>query len=199
MDEGINVDSPRKQFMNALENQHSNGRVPHFELVFYLTMEAFGKIHPLHRNYSQWGQMSTYEQNLHRNEIADIYIMTAERFEHNAIFIHTNPESVEETIRLIDIIREKTGNRYFIMRHGDATFSIPAGSHMNEFSFRLVDDRKSILTEADIMVNNAIKDAEIYQKYGILDGFALCSDYCFNSGPFISPLMFSEVITPFLA
>jgi len=193
------LDTPRKQFINALENRPTNGRVPHFELVFYLTMESFGKIHPLHRNYSQWGQMSSFEQKLHRNEIADIYIMTAERFEHNAIFIHTNPDSIEETIRLIDIIREKTGNRYFIMRHGDATFSIPDGSRMKEFSYRLIDDRKSILAEAEMMVNQIIKEAEVYQKYGGLDGYALCSDYCFNSGPFISPLMFSEVITPFLA
>ena len=34
---------------------------------------------------------------------------------------------------------------------------------------------------------------------GLLDGFALCSDYCFNSGPFLSPAMFDEFITPFLA
>jgi uroporphyrinogen decarboxylase len=49
------------------------------------------------------------------------------------------------------------------------------------------------------MVDRALRDAEVYQKYGGLDGFALCSDYCFNTGPFLSPHMFGEFITPYLA
>ena len=32
-----------------------------------------------------------------------------------------------------------------------------------------------------------------------VDSFILCSDYCFNSGPFLSPAMFREFITPYLA
>ena len=32
-----------------------------------------------------------------------------------------------------------------------------------------------------------------------MDGFALCSDYCFNTGPFLSPAQFGEFITPYLA
>lgn len=43
--------TPRERFIAALERQQLEGRVPHFELVFYLTMEAFGKIHPTHRMY----------------------------------------------------------------------------------------------------------------------------------------------------
>jgi uroporphyrinogen decarboxylase len=34
---------------------------------------------------------------------------------------------------------------------------------------------------------------------GGLDGFALCTDYCFNRGPFLSPLQFSEFVAPYLA
>jgi uroporphyrinogen decarboxylase len=36
------------------------------------------------------------------------------------------------------------------------------------------------------------------KKDGGLDGFALCSDYCLNTGPFLSPDQFSEFVTPFL-
>jgi len=32
-----------------------------------------------------------------------------------------------------------------------------------------------------------------------LPGMVLCSDYCFNTGPFLSPLQFSEFIAPYLA
>ena len=41
--------------------------------------------------------------------------------------------------------------------------------------------------------------ARAYQGSGLLDGFALCSDYCFNNGPFLSPTMFDDFVTPYLA
>jgi uroporphyrinogen decarboxylase len=191
--------TPRQTFISALNRQPISGRVPHFELVFFLTMEAFGKVHPSHRLYEQWHQMEETERRLHRAEMADIYIQTAERFEHSAIFIHPNPDNVEETLHLVDLIREKTGDRYFLMRHGDATFSIPDGTHMQAFSYRMADDPDALKAEAVVRVDQALRRAEIYARHGGLDGFALCSDYCFNSGPFLGPRRFSEFITPYLA
>ena len=105
---------------------------------------------------------------------------------------------MEETIRLINIIREKIGHRYFLMMHGDATFSIPSGSEMVNFVYRLKDEPDRVKEEADMMVNRALERAEVIAKHGGLDGFALCSDYCFNTGPFLSPNLFSEFITPYL-
>lgn len=189
---------PRERFIAALERRPLTGRVPHFELVFYLTMEAFGKVHPGHRSYHQWMQMEEKERNLHRDDIADIFIRTAERFEHSAIFMHPNPDNVEEDIHLIDRIRERTGNRYFLMRHGDATFSIPDGTQMTEFVYRLYDEPEAVKAEAQDRVDRALARAEILARHGGLDGFALCSDYCFNTGPFLSPDQFAEFITPYL-
>ncbi len=193
-----NLIAPRERFVKALERKPLKGKVPHFELVFFLTMEAFGKVHLSHRNYSQWFQMTERERQLHREDMANIYIATAERYEHSAIFLHPNPGTLEETLRLIDILREKTGYRYFLMMHGDATFSIPSGSEMVEFVYRLKDEPDRVKEEADMMVNRALERAEIIAKHGGLDGFALCSDYCFNTGPFLSPNLFSEFITPYL-
>jgi len=62
--------------------------VPTFELVFFLTMEALGKVHPSHRSYGQWDQMSETERRLHRQDMAQIFVDTAERYEHDAIFVH---------------------------------------------------------------------------------------------------------------
>jgi uroporphyrinogen decarboxylase len=193
------MNTPRQNFINALERKQPSGRVPHFELVFYLTMQAFGKVHPGHRQYSQWNQMEEKERQLHRNDMADVYIATAEKYEHSAIFIHTNPDSVEETIHLVDLIREKTGDRYFIMRHGDATYSLPDGTHMQEFAYRLVDDRDGLKAEASRMVDEALWAAEKVARHGGLDGLALCADYCYNTNPFLSPRLFSELVTPYLA
>ena len=192
--------NPRDNFIHALERKPPRpGRVPHFELVFFLTMEAFGKVHPTHRYYNQWNQMEEKERQLHRHDIADIYIATAERFEHSAIFIHPNPDTVEETIRLVDIIREKTGDRFFVCRHGDATYALPDGTHMANFAYQMADNPQQLKADASAMVDFALENAEIYARHGGLDGFALCADYCYNTGPFLSPQLFAEFITPYLA
>ncbi|MEZ4556547.1 MAG: uroporphyrinogen decarboxylase family protein [Caldilineaceae bacterium] len=190
--------TPRERFIAALERRPITGRVPHFELVFYLTMEAFGKVHPEHRSYHQWLQMQEDERELHRRDMADIFVDTAERFDHSAIFMHPNPDSVEETMRLTDLIRERSGDTYFLMRHGDATFSIPDGAHMAEFSYRIYDDPQSVRDEAQGRVDWALERALELRQHGGLDGFALCADYCFNTGPFISPDHFGEFIAPYL-
>jgi len=191
--------TPRERFTAALERRPLTGRVPHFELVFFLTMEAFGKVHPSHRNYEQWMQMKEHERELHRRDMADLYIATAERFEHSAILLHPNPGNLEETMRLIDAVREKSGDRFFLMLHGDSTFSVPDGTHMEEFSYRIVDEPEKLKEEAEAGLGAALDRGERLRKHGGLDGFALCSDYCFNTGPFLSPALFGEFVTPYLA
>lgn len=190
--------TPRERFIAALERRPITGLVPHFELVFFLTMEAFGRVHPSHRYYSQWDQMEEQERELHRRDMADTYIATAERYDHSAIFIHPNPDTVEETQRLIDIIREKTGDRYYIMRHGDPTYAIPNGAGIARFAERMADEPEVLRAEAQQRVDDAIRKAERWAGKG-LDGYALCADYCFNTGPFLSPRWFADLITPYLA
>lgn len=190
--------NPRARFIAALERRPLTGLVPHFELVFFLTMEAFGKVHPSHRSYHQWGQMEERERELHRRDMADIYLATAARFDHSAIFLHPNPDTVEETIRLVDLIRDATGDRYFLMRHGDATLSIPTGTEMFAFAEQLADNPAGLKVEAQARVDAALDRAEQYARHGGLDGFALCADYCFNTGPFLGPGRFSEFVTPYL-
>ena len=191
--------TPRERFIAALERRPLTGRVPHFELVFFLTMEAFGKVHPIHRNYSQWLQMEERERQLHRRDMAELYIATAERFEHSAIFIHPNPADLDELARLVDLIRERSGDRYFLMAHGDATFAVPSGTDMEAFSCRMVEEPDALKAEAAAAVRKALDAVAKLRRPGGLDGFALCSDYCFNTGPFMSPAKFAEFVTPYLA
>ena len=191
--------TPRERFIAALERRPLTGRVPHFELVFYLTMEAFGRVHPLHRNYEQWLQMEPRERELHRRDMADLFITTAERYEHSAIFLHANPATEEELTRLVDLIRERTGDRYFLMAHGDATFAVPNGTEMEAFSVQLVEEPEKLKAQTAGWVRNSLAYAARMRRSGGLDGFALCADYCFNTGPFLSPAKFAEFVTPYLA
>ena len=190
--------TPRERFIAALERRPLVGRLPHFELVFYLTMEVFGRVHPSHRFYSQWDQMSETERQFHRLDIADLFIATAERFEHSAIFLHPNPGREEEAFRLIDLVREKSGDTYFLMLHGDATYGVPSGGQMVEFAAQVYEQPEKVKAEAQERVVRALERAERLARHGGLDGFALCGDYCFNTGPFLPPDLFAEFVTPFL-
>jgi uroporphyrinogen decarboxylase len=190
---------PRDWFAAALDRKPVYGRVPHFELVFFLTMEAFGRVHPLQRDFRKWHQMSEQERGLHRRDMADIHVKTAERYGHSAIFLHPNPNTTKELCRLVDLIRDKTGNTYFLMAHGDATYKIPSGGRMEEFVYAIADEPGRLKREAQVRVDQAIERAEQIRRNGGLDGFALCADYCFNTGPFLSPSQFSEFVAPYLA
>ena len=191
--------TPRQRFIAALERQPYSGRVPHFELVFFLTMEAFGRVHPSHRNYHQWDQMEEKERQLHREDMADLFIQTAVRFEHDAIFLHPNPGTEEETRRLVDLVRERTGDTYCLLLHGDATYSVPSGGAMTDWCVRASEQPQQVADEAARRVDEALVRGEQWARHGGVDGFALCADYCFNTGPFLPPEWFDRFVTPYLA
>ncbi len=189
----------RERFIMALEGKQPPGRVPHFELVFYLTMEAFGKVHPSHRTFGQWKQMSDAERQAQLEDAARVYLMTAERYGHSAIFLHGaggGAEAHEE--ELINLVDRLGNGEYFLMVHGDATYSIPGGGDMMDWCGRLVDDPQGVKDDADRMVDDCLARAERLRRNTALDGFAMCADYCLNDGPFLSPDMFAEFVTPYL-
>ena len=192
---------PKEKFILALEGKQPPGRVPHFELVFYLTMEAFGKIHPTHRHFEQWDQMSGSEKDLHLKDIAETYLKIAHHYEHSAIFVQGADiwkEKVSEgTLKILDLIRA-ADEQYCLMINGDRTWAVPEGSEMMAFITKISETPQQLKDEAQKMIDDALEKAVIFKKHGVLDCFALCSDYCLNSGPFLSPQMFDEFVQPYL-
>jgi uroporphyrinogen decarboxylase len=194
---------PRENFILALQGGQPSGHVPHFELVFFLTMEAFGRVHPSQRFYDKWDQMSLNERKLHIYDIADLYVTTAKKYEHSAIFFHspngwTDNNSDREIVNALEEIRRISGMDYFLMIEGDVTYGLPSGDKMMDFVSELADNPQQFKDNAKVAVDKALRRAEFFKKNTVLDGFALCSDYCFNSGPFLSPAMFDEFVTPYL-
>lgn len=188
----------RERLMKTLDLERVGGHVPHFEISMFLTMESLGRVHPKHRNYAQWNQMSMNEKKLTFEDMADVYAQIAEKYEYDAIFVNYLFPDIRDQLEFLDVIRERTNGQYMILTHGDATYAIPDGNQLEEFSYRLADEPELLKQEAGRMVDEAVKTAEIYERSGILDGFILCSDYCFNTGPFLSPAMFGEFVTPYL-
>jgi uroporphyrinogen decarboxylase len=93
---------------------------------------------------------------------------------------------------------ELTGGKVLLTHHGDGTFEIPDGNHMCDFAYRIADDPDEVHEEAERRMNAAIERNKRLFDAGI-ESFILCADYCYNSGPFLSPKMFREFITPYLA
>lgn len=193
------MSTPREQFIAALRRQPIQGRVPHFELVFFLTMEAVGKVHPKYRNYYQWSQMSAKDRRLQLEDIADCYILTAEKYHHSAIHVHPKSPSAQDAIELLEVIREKSGDTYYLMVHGDPTLGIPDGETMMEFSAQLYEEPEVIHEQLKKNMEHYTGFAHaLWGRPGLLDGFILCSDYCFNQNPFFSPNLFDEFVGPYL-
>lgn len=192
--------TPRESFIAALERRPPVGRVPHFELEFFLTMEAFGRVHPSQRAYGQWTQMSEQERELHRRDVADLQVAVARRYEQSGMLFHTPRGWGEDDVRLsVEHVRRLSGLDYLVTLHGDCTYSIPNGNDMMAFISRIADEPQAMKDEAQKRVDGALARGARLKRWGTVDGYCLCSDYCFNDNPFLSPAMFDEFITPYLA
>ena len=185
--------------INALEHGKPEWLVPHFELEFFLSMEAFGKVHPAHRRFFQWEQMSGKERDLQRKDVAALQVETYRRFGLSGTIVNSAGMWKQEDTRLmLEHIRVISGQEFFLSIHGDATYSLPNGDRMMEFVMNLADRPDEMKDKAQANVDDALNRAQRAKEWGVLDGFCLCSDYCFNNSPFLSPAMFDEFVTPYL-
>jgi len=168
-------------------------RVPTFELEFQLTDELVGQDY---LRQSQLDGVSSRDRERLIRENAELIITIYEKLGHDAICLHHLDEAgLCATAREI---RRLVGDKFLLLVHGDGTFAIPDGSHMLDFAYRMADEPEALHAQALAMMTGAIERNKRMLAGG-LDGFILCSDYCFNQGPFLSPSQFAEFITPYLA
>ena len=168
-------------------------RVPTFELEFQLSEELMGKSFLTEHELEG---LSASEVDRKIAENAQFMIQVHDRLEHDATRMQYLNE--EHTIQTIRRLHEYSGDRFMLLAHGDGTFAIPDGDGMLDFAYRIADDPESVHEQAEQMVRHAMEHDLRLLDAG-LDGFILCSDYCFNKGPFLSPRMFAEFVTPYLA
>lgn len=189
----------RERFIRTLKCELVAGQVPTFELVFFLTMEALGKVHPQHRSYHQWSQMSRKEQKRHIDDVAQVHIDIARKYGHSAIFFQSAPGGFEGHVQALERIRELTGDEYFIINYSDPTWPMPDGDHMMDFSAMMYEEPEKLCDETKRRMEYDFEIARKLKERGpLVDGFAMCSDYCFNVNPFFTPELFDQLIVPFL-
>ena len=178
--------------MIAALNRKIPDRVPTFELEFQLTEELMGRKHLCEEDLRGLDERETQRK---LKDYAAFLIRLYETLEHDAICLHYL--STEHIGDVIGYIRELSGNEFMILAHGDGTLAIPDGDGMYELSLALYETPDALHRKCRQMADDAIARDRYLMGRGI-DGFILCSDYCFNQGPFLSPAMFAEFIAPYL-
>lgn len=188
--------TPKERAIIALERRPPvPGLVPTFELEFQLGPELLGK--DFYRGSAVWDAATAAERERMIAHNADLYIEVAERLDH-AIIMVVGPHDAVGIAQTVKRIRAQVGDRYLIICHGDATFAIPDGNEMMEMAVAFFEQADTMHATAKTRVEQALARGHYLCEECGLDGFALCADYCFNSGPFLSPRMFRQFITPYL-
>ncbi|HHV44532.1 MAG TPA: hypothetical protein GXX57_07695 [Firmicutes bacterium] len=184
--------TPKRRAIAALEGRQPD-RVPTFELEFQLTEELLGRAF-----YRPTQATSDREFRKMCRHNAQLYVDVARELEYDIIMVATAGENEAALKETAKGIRELVGDEYLLLCHGDGTYSIPNGQNMMEFSCWLIEQPTEVHAQAQRMVKAAIERNKRMMEAGY-DGFALCADYCFNDGPFMSPKMFREYVTPYLS
>lgn len=190
--------TPKERMVTALTLRQPD-EVPTFELEFQLEEEMFGLSFDYGRlNKESALRLSPTQEDVLLNEYAEHLIeLYYYQLEYASMpLFGCYSEAAHK--KLIRLIKEKTNDYGMIHMHGDGTFSVPDGNLMYEFAYRTADDYEGLIAEAATKAAHAVERNKIYADAGI-DLFILCDDYCYNSGPFISPEMFRDLITPHLA
>jgi uroporphyrinogen decarboxylase len=180
--------------------------VPTFELEFQLEEEMFGKkFYTEELSPQNLKKMTMKEKEREIYKLAEYMAEVYSNLEYSIIpcaylgdYGEAGPRDVPpETKMVIKFLRDILGDKYMIHFHGDNTFAIPDGNEMYDFAYSIADDPEGMKQRAERMAEDVIERNKKVAEAGV-DCLILCADYCYNTGPFLSPAMFAEYIQPYL-
>jgi len=196
--------TPKERAIAALTLQIPD-QVPTFELGFTLAPEMFGlNLYPADLQRDVIGNLSAADKDRRLNEVAEVIAKVFEKLDYCIIPGHFGAGYVDGTFIsperkfLFKKVRELTGGRRLLGYTADGTFTISPRGGTQAFAYRIANDPEGLHAEAKQRMEIAIERNKYLAEAGV-DVALLCSDYCDNSGPFLSPDMFTEFIQPYLA
>ena len=185
--------SPREAAIAALRRERPEGLVPHMELEFQLTKEVFGR-EALRAGHLKGVTGPRRKEMLQAN--AQLWVDVAERYKWSIITgTHWLPR--DEQCECLQYIKEIAGDTYMLSVFADGTYSLPSGDDMMEHVVMLRERPDEAKAQAQRNIENSIAHARAVIEAGA-EVVLMCADYCFNVGPFLSPPMFAEFVTPYL-
>jgi uroporphyrinogen decarboxylase len=182
-----------KKNLQKVFNGEIPEKVPHFELGFHLTEEVFGEVYESYygeeyrKNYQN---ASKKGKDILVGKYLELQAKIREKYDWSAIKI---PYS------RIKKAKKVLGDKALIYdSNGQGTFWMPTGNDMMDFTVKLFEKKDELFAEAEKKRVASIELAKRQVDAGA-DFIFIPSDYGYNSGPFISPKYFSELVTPNLA
>jgi uroporphyrinogen decarboxylase len=176
--------TPKERVIAALDLRKPDDIVPTFELEFQLTREFFGK------DFRGLRELSGKELDLSIGYNAELFLQIAEYFDYSII-------RTGDTRILRKLVQMGADREYLLCGEADGTMAIPNGDNMVGLAVRLFEEKDQVKKQLDRSVDNAIESGKVQIDSGA-ECLTMCADYCFNRGPFLSPKMFSEFVTPYL-
>jgi len=186
--------TPRQKAIAALQGRVSEGLVPHLELEFQLSDELVGR-RALRRDDLKEVSAAERDRLLHLN--VEHWLEVCERLDY-CILTGLHWLDVDDQIASFRMVRQLAGDRIMLSAFVDGTAAIPNGQNMMEQAYRLQDRRDEVLADYDRNARAAAETGKRLIGAGAEVVF-MCADYCFNDGPWLSPPMFRQFVTPFLA
>jgi uroporphyrinogen decarboxylase len=169
-------------------------KVPHFELVFQIPEVAWGRPWPTAKQVEEAtpaGRERLLEEKL------DICELIIENYGWSAMDVGLQFSGHLEG-KVIPKAKARFGDRVMLYDfNGSGTYWMPSGGDMVDFAVMLFERPEEAHEKARIKCDQSI-DLARKQVDGGLEFICINSDYGFNEGPFISPKMFAEFVTPYL-
>jgi len=169
-------------------------RPPHFEEMFELTVEAFGRDFPSEQAIEA-ASGDARDRLLH--ECVEVYALIVERFHWDGLCIW-RPWGGPQQLECLRIAVQELGHAILIGGYiGDSIHAIDTVTDYEGFSADLYERPEEIHAQALAKSDSAVARGRAMRAAGA-DFVNLVSDVAFNGGPFISPLMFNEFIIPYM-
>ena len=180
----------KERMLTALRFEEPD-RPPHFEIMFELEYEAFGRHFP---DRHIWGGCTRGEKERLIGECMEIYQLIVERYQWDALAVFW-PWSDPDGVRAA---KATFGDEILIGSIvGGTIWSIEILRDWEQFAIDLVERPEEIHAEAERKTQVALAKFNELAEAGA-DFIHVVNDVAFNAGPFISPRQFSEFITPYL-
>ena len=179
----MNQTATNKSRLQAILRGEKPDVPPHFELVFQLAKEAFGI------EFMPWDKLQSASA-AERDRDAALQIEMCERLVDDYGWAALTGD--------MPALKKAVGDKALVYAfNGSGTFWLMPGNEMMDFVVRLFEKPEDLHAEARVKCDASIELAKQQVDQGA-DFICINSDYGFNSGPFISPAHFADLVTPYL-
>lgn len=186
--------TPKERAIAAFNLSEPDDIVPTFELQFQLAEELLGKKHVTDQELDE---ATPQERDRLIKQNAELYVEEAERLDYSIIAVSWGPAKADYVVERFRQLDKLCGGDRLLGMMGDGTMSIPNGSNMMALVEEISERPDELKAKLEGNVRGTIEWARVLRDAGAT-ACLMCADYCFNDGPFLSPAMFREFVTPYL-